>query len=104
VLALNGEVYDATSPPMLEGHVLLRKLYSIGAFALLGAAYAFARRRFRVLEVATAVGIYSGAIEIGQWFVTDEPLLWNLVDVACGIAGGALGALLLNRLRAVRGR
>lgn len=103
VLALRGDVYEATSPHGLGWHVALRKAYSVGAFALVGAAYAFARR-CTVGESALAIALYSGAIEIGQWFTSDEELTWNLVDVTCGGLGGALGAAAVIRARAVRGK
>jgi hypothetical protein len=96
--ALSGDVYDATSPPAFAGHVLLRKLYSIIAFAVVGAAYAYARRGARPLDAALAIALYSGGIEIGQWFTGDEPLGWNLFDVGCGAIGGALGAFGVIRL------
>jgi hypothetical protein len=102
-MAMSGDVYDATSPPSLgAAHVLLRKLYSIIAFAVVGATYGYARRGVRVLDAACAVALYSGCIEIGQWFVSEEPLAWNLFDTGCGFVGGALGAALLNRLGADR--
>jgi hypothetical protein len=34
--ATSNEVYDLTSPSVLSFHVLLRKAYSIAAFALVG--------------------------------------------------------------------
>lgn len=102
--ALSGDVYDATSPPEFVWHVGLRKLYSIVAFTLVGACYAFARRRVRIVDAALAIALYSGLIEIGQWFTGDEPLRWNLFDVGCGFIGGALGALVFNRLRAGRAK
>lgn len=101
-LAVNGEVYVAASPPEFAQHVLLRKVYSIVAFAVLGAAYSFARRYARPADAAVAVALYSGLIEIGQWFTSEEPLGWNLFDVACGALGGALGAAALNRFAAAR--
>jgi hypothetical protein len=97
-VAMSGDVYDATSPPTFAFHVLLRKFYSVLAFAVAGAAYSYARRGARPLDAASAIGVYSGGIEIGQWLVADEPLEWNLIDVACGAAGGALGAAVLSRL------
>jgi VanZ family protein len=51
-----------------------------------------------------AVGLYSGLIEIGQWFTSDESLRWNLVDVMCGMIGGTIGAAIVGRLHAARGR
>lgn len=104
VLAVNGDVYAVASPPALSWHVVLRKAESIVAFAVLGALYAFATPRSSVAGTAFFVAIYSGAIEIGQWFVTDETLVWNLVDVVCGAAGGALGAVALSRRYAAPGR
>ena len=97
-LALSGDVYVATSPPAFSAHVLLRKVYSIVAFAIVGAAYSYARRGAAPSDAAFAIALYSGAIEIGQWFTSDEELAWNLVDVACGAVGGALGAAVLTRL------
>lgn len=92
--ALSGDVYDVTSPKALTHHVTLRKVYSIGAFAVVGLTYALARRRRAgVADTALAIAIYSGFIECGQFFTSDEPLSFELLDVACGAAGGALGAL-----------
>jgi hypothetical protein len=105
LLALSNDVYELTSPPEFGvAHVLLRKLYSVGAFAIVGVAYAYARRRSGIVEAAAAVGLYSGLIEIAQWFTTHEPLRWNLIDVGCGIVGGALAGALVSRVRAARGR
>jgi len=103
-LAMRGDVYDATSPPDLPEHIVLRKFYSIVAFAIVGAAYSYARRGVSRLDGALAIAIYSGLIEIGQWFVAEELLRWNLFDVACGAVGGALGADLFTRLRAGRAK
>jgi hypothetical protein len=103
-LALNDEVYAVTSPPEFAGHVLLRKLYSVVAFACVAASYRFARRRAGTVEMAAVGGLYSGAIEIGQWFTSEESLRWNLFDVGCGILGGLLAAAVINLTNAVRGR
>lgn len=92
-VALSRDVYDLTSPPPFAWHVVLRKAYSIAAFALLGFA---ARRAFgeqgRHMGVWTSVGglaCYSAAIEFGQWLHgSREGLAWNAVDVACGALGG----------------
>jgi hypothetical protein len=101
-IALRGDVYDATSPPDLPGHIVLRKFYSIVAFAIVGAAYSYARRGVTRADGAFAIAIYSGLIEIGQRFDSDELLRWNLFDVACGAVGGALGAELLARFTRLR--
>jgi VanZ family protein len=104
VLALSSDVYELTSPSAFGYHVVLRKVYSIVAFAIVGVSYAFARPRSGVVETATAIALYSGLIEFGQWFTSDESLTWNLVDVACGFAGGMLGGALVSRVRAARAK
>jgi len=94
-VALSNDAYNLTSPPGLTYHVLLRKCYSIGAVALVGAPllWEWRPRRHEVIRPAAAVEIYSARIEAGLK-VTDghEPLLWNAVDVACGALGGGLAA------------
>lgn len=102
VVALSSDVYSATSPSWLSWHVLLRKIYSVGAFTLV--AYLFRRAldewpRSRFLELTTiaAVSSYSAAMEFGQAFAgSKEGLAWNAVDVLCGALGGFL-ALAIDR-------
>lgn len=101
-VALSDTVYNVTSPPG-PFQILLRKSYSIAAFALVGWLFARASSasgRIRsTLFVAFSVAAYSALIEIGQAIgQAHEGLFWNLVDVACGFLGGLLGALAL-RLR-----
>ena len=79
----------------------LRKLYSIVAFALVG--YLADRglrewgREANVAGCALGVALYSAAIEAGQALHgSQEGLLWNAVDVACGAIGGVLGTLALR--------
>jgi VanZ family protein len=103
-IALRGDVYDLTSPPQFPWHVLLRKAYSVVAFAIVGWGYANLRRGVSWIDAALAIALYSGAIEIAQWFVGNEPLRWNLFDVACGALGGALGAAVFIRRAAGRAR
>jgi hypothetical protein len=92
--ALSNDVYNLTSPPALSWHVLLRKLYSVIAFAVVGGAFAWASGA-SVRQSAVVIGAYSAAIEIGQHFTYGhEPLYWNAIDVVCGALGGALGALI----------
>jgi hypothetical protein len=98
-LALSHEVYDATSPPGLGWHVVLRKIYSVGAFALISycLSRALAVRAASLLaSVATcalALAAYSAAIEIGQAVAgSQEGVAWNAVDVLCGALGGVAGA------------
>lgn len=111
-LAVSNEVYALTSPPALSFHVVLRKCYSIGAFALVGAALAAAlpaRVAGRSWATALAIALYSAAIEVAQGFVNArvhaaEPLVWNVVDVACGAIGGWLGAAAFSRAVSARAR
>lgn len=94
VAALSNDVYNLTSPPAFSLHVLLRKLYSVVAFALVGGAYVWASgASWR--RTALSIAAYSGAIEIAQHFTYGrEELIWNAIDVVCGGLGGALGALI----------
>ena len=86
--------YDL-SPPRV-----LRKAYSVVAFAVVGLCCAPLVGRRRVVGCALAVGAFSTAIEIGQREIarSAETLLSNGFDVGCGLAGGALGALVYDRL------
>jgi predicted membrane-bound mannosyltransferase len=94
--ATSNEVYDLTSPPALSWHVLLRKAYSIAAFALVGfmADKALGPSAKAPLRGALLVAAYSAAIEIVQWRNdSHEGIAWNVVDVLCGAAGGWLGVV-----------
>jgi hypothetical protein len=94
--AISHAVYEATSPVELSWHVLLRKIYSVGAFSLL--AYllrrALAERGEHANAIATCVlGVasYSATIEVGQYlYGSREGLGWNAFDTCCGALGGAL--------------
>lgn len=99
--ALSTDLYNVTSPPDFVPHVILRKVYSVGAFALV--VYLVGRasaQRGKPISVRMAIVIgaaYSGAIEIGQYFSGSvEGLGWNAFDVACGAIGGLLAALYLR--------
>jgi hypothetical protein len=95
VAACSDEVYDLTSPPGFEWHILLRKAYSVVAFALVGyllrrALIENGRLRIALICVAT-IAAYSALIEVGQFILgSKEGLGWNAVDVACGALGGAI--------------
>jgi hypothetical protein len=99
-IAISNAAYEATSPGWLTFHVIVRKSYSVIAFALVG--YALARTaqiagiRFGVLYGALSIGAYSALIELGQRALAGsrESIEQQGFDVACGLAGGALGALL----------
>ncbi len=92
--ALSNDVYNATSPPTLSWHVLLRKSYSIVAFAIVGLSYIWASGA-SLRTSAVVVAIYSGCIEVGQHVTNGhEPFYWNVIDVVCGAIGGALAGLI----------
>jgi hypothetical protein len=104
--ATSNEVYDLTSPPVLSFHVLLRKAYSIAAFALVGftADKALGPSTKAALRAALAVAAYSAAIEIAQAARgSHEGVAWNVVDVLCGAAGGWLGVVAPRIRRSRRG-
>jgi hypothetical protein len=102
ILATNDTMYNLTSPATLYLHVLLRKTYSIGAFALVGwiAARAALASGWRTSPLAIACWLagFSLAIEIRQAVMPpDEGIAWHAFDVACGWFGGWLGALAARR-------
>jgi hypothetical protein len=104
--AISNEVYDVTSPHSLSFSVLLRKVYSIAAFALVGfTADKALRPSVRApLLIAVLVAAYSGTIEIAQAVRgTNEGIAWNVFDVLCGAAGGWLGVV-AGRIRRPRRR
>ena len=99
IAALSNDFYNATSPWEFGPHVVMRKVYSVGAFALV--SYLIARALAQVgivlpMRVVIATGaVYSGAIEVGQFNTGSmEGPWWNLFDVACGAAGGFIAARL----------
>jgi hypothetical protein len=104
-VAISNAAYEATSPSWLTFHVLLRKAYSVVAFALIGFVLSrtlhASRSLSSVLRIALAVGLYSAFIEFGQWLYSGahETLAQQSVDVAAGLIGGAIGAALSGRVR-----
>ena len=95
-------IYNATSPVTLDFHVLLRKAYSIVAFAVLGWIASRASQasgwRTSPLTMGFWIAFFSLAIEIAQSLSPPvEGLALNTVDVACGWLGGWLGALVARR-------
>jgi hypothetical protein len=105
-VALSDAVYELTSPLTLSWHVLLRKTYSIGAFALVGAllTWALPARTRRPLRIAAAIALYSALIEVGQRVSgSRESFTWNVIDVMCGAIGGYLGYV-GARLRVLAGK
>jgi hypothetical protein len=108
--AVSGRAYDLTSPVTLPHHELLRKIYAVLAFALLG--FALERSKLRrlhgVVAAGAALAVYSYVIELGQIVFTQstETFAEHSFDVASGLAGGALGAFaaLLLSAPALRAR
>jgi hypothetical protein len=104
--ATSNEVYDLTSPPALSFHIVLRKTYSIVAFALVGftADKALGPSARAALRAALAVAAYSAAIEVVQAARgSHEGVVWNGIDVLCGAAGGWLGVVARTIRRSRRG-
>ena len=100
-LAINNDVYALTSPYQLEWHIVLRKTYSIVAFAIVGYCVRRAfddHKRSRSVWLATgALALYSALIELVQAVGgSHEGLGWNAIDVACGAIGGFLGDRVLR--------
>jgi hypothetical protein len=95
-ISVSGAAYDVTTPVAMPHHELVRKIYAVGAFALLGffLVHANFRRARSVGAGAVAIGLYSYLIELGQIFIdrSTETFAEHGFDVASGVAGGALGA------------
>jgi hypothetical protein len=106
-ISVSGQAYEVTSPVELPHHILLRKIYALGAFALLG--FLLVRSNVpRVRSVGAgglALTLYSYAIELGQIVIdqSGETFAEHGFDVASGFAGGALGAWFAWRLAGARG-
>jgi len=95
-VSVNGAAYEATSPVEMPHHVLLRKIYAVGAFSLLGFLLARSNvpRARSVTAGAVVIGLFSYMIELGQIVIdqSHETFAEHGFDVASGVAGGALGA------------
>lgn len=104
-VATNNTVYVTTSPPSFDYYVVLRKFYSVVAFAVVGFPVARARllagRPASPLVTGAILAAYSAFIEVLQYFVDPpyEGLLSNAFDVFCGLVGGAIAAFAAHRLR-----
>ncbi len=80
---------------------VLRKAYSVVAFAIVGFFVApLLRRPYRIRSDAAIVAGFSGLIEIAQKTVagSTEGYASNAFDVLCGALGGLIGALLWNAI------
>lgn len=95
VLALDGRFYGLTDPlTSPTGSIVLRKIESIVAFALIGGLATSSPRAGALL-----LALFSGAIELGQEATgSPESLRVHAFDVACGAVGGFIGSLLARRL------
>ncbi len=98
VLAIDNDVYAATSPAWLSWHVLLRKVYSVVAFSIVASLL---RRAIvenggsrTIVPCIAGVACYSAAIEVGQYLHgSTEGLGWNTFDTFCGALGGAIAVV-----------
>ena len=103
VAAVDNGVYEATSPTAWSFHVILRKLYSVVAFAIVGLVVARARQMTGRSASASSIGWtiagYSAVIEVLQYVLDPPPegVLSNVIDIACGFLGGAIAAWLAAR-------
>jgi hypothetical protein len=104
VAAVDNGVYEATSPTAWSYHVLLRKVYSVVAFAVVGFPITRARqltaRSASVSSIGLLIAAYSTVIEVLQYFLDPPPegLPSNAIDIACGYIGGAIAAWAASRV------
>jgi hypothetical protein len=97
-ISISGRAYELTSPVTLPFHELVRKIYALLAFALLG--FLLERSKLRraqgVIAGGVVIAVYSYAIELGQivFAHSNETFAEHSFDVASGLAGGALGAFI----------
>jgi VanZ family protein len=104
VVSISGAAYEATTPLAMHHHILLRKIYAEGAFALLGFLLARADLPYvrSVAAAGIAIGLYSYAIELGQIFIDQayETFAEHGFDVASGLSGALIGAWIAQLLTA----
>lgn len=93
--SLSTRFYQLTNPFETSAHIfVLRKAESLLAFTTVGALVG--RSWWRS---ALVVGLFSGLIEVVQHLHgSEETFAQMMFDVLLGIAGGAAGAELRNRL------
>jgi hypothetical protein len=92
---------DENEGGALAVRVLLRKLYSIVAFALIGFIVdkALPHTRRPALRAALIVAAFSAAIEVAQKLHhAHEGPLSNAIDIACGALGGWLAVTIAHAL------
>lgn len=96
-ISLSPDIERITSPHIWGLQVVLRKTYSVLAFAVVAFLLARLRRSTiaDVFPVALMLALYSVAIEAAQALLgSREGSYWNVVDVLCGFLGGMLGGML----------
>ena len=102
-IAVSDTAYELTSPASLSHHVLLRKVYALVAFTVLGWLLAKARlpRAAGLAAGGMAIALYSCAVEIGQIAIDHSPETFaqHGFDVASGLFGGMLGAVVAELAR-----
>ena len=89
-----------TEPYRVTRHGMVRKALTVIAFGLVAysADKALGPSRRRILRATLLGGGYSGAIEVVQALRgSHEGFAWNVFDVGCGAAGGAL-AMIVDRI------
>jgi hypothetical protein len=97
-------VYQKLRPRVqydLSERRVLRKIYSVVAFAIVGLLVApFTPKEQRIVACTALLAIYSLVIEVAQKLVLHSPegLLSNAFDIGCGALGGCLGALIFSWL------
>jgi hypothetical protein len=100
VIAVNNTAYEITTPVEDPHHTLIRKIYAVGAFALLGVLLEKSHwpRLRGTFATALTIGLYSWAIEFGQIAIdrVGESFVQHGFDVLSGVAGGTLGGLALR--------
>ena len=104
IAAVDNGVYEVTTPTAWSYHVILRKFYSVVAFAVVGFPIARARqltgRSASITSIGWMIAGYSTVIEVLQYYIDPPPegLLSNAIDIACGFLGGAIAAWACARL------
>ena len=95
--ALHRHVPRAFDRDLTPSHIL-RKLYSIAAFAIVGLfAAALLEPKRRTAGCALLVAGFSAVIEVVQKITgSTEGLLSNGFDIGCGAVGGLIGAALFT--------
>lgn len=94
IVSLSGDLERATSPNIFGLHVVLRKIYSIIAFAIVAWLLARVRRSTTadIFPCALLTALYSAGIEAAQKALgSHEGYYWNVVDILCGFIGGYAG-------------